>query len=130
MASLVKILVVSASGYQGSTLIRPLLAHKDKYRVTAIEKAGNAAKQLKEQGCTVIEGDPASPEVLQKAATDADVVFSLAISNKLDAVKALVQGLKPKGMVLDCLIVIQITRNLTINLSNRKRFGCGLQKVS
>jgi uncharacterized protein YbjT (DUF2867 family) len=105
MPELVKVLVLGATSYQGSMLVRPLLAHKNRFTVTAIEKAGDSAKKLKEDGCAIVEGDPESSAVLQKAAKDADVVFSLSFADKLEPVKALVGAIKAKGVLLLCCSV-------------------------
>ena len=98
----IKIFVVGATGYQGSTLVHNLLAHTGKYEVTALVRTEQKGADLRELGCKTIVGDLSTTSALQQGAQNADVVFSLASADELAPVQTLVEALKPKGMFRNC----------------------------
>ena len=94
----VKIFVVGATGYQGSTLVHNLLAHGDKYDITILARSESSAAPYKEKGCKAIIGSFEDDRVLKQGSADADVVFSVASADDLAPVQAMVEALKPKGV--------------------------------
>jgi uncharacterized protein YbjT (DUF2867 family) len=80
MASTLRILVTGATGQQGGSVARALLARGHQVRAFTRKPEGAAAKQLAKAGAVIAAGDLADPESLIGAAKGVDTVFLMGNS--------------------------------------------------
>ncbi|KAJ3024045.1 hypothetical protein HKX48_007976 [Thoreauomyces humboldtii] len=91
------ILITGATGYIGGSVLNRLLSHPDRasFDITALTRDAAKGKTFKEKfNVQPLVGSHSDLDTLQKAAEQADVVFSCADADALDAVKAILTGLK------------------------------------
>lgn len=74
--------VVAATGNQGGSTIRALIASSTAYRIRALTRDSNsvAAKSLKELGCQVVQMDMSSSADLDSAFEGANFVYCMTLS--------------------------------------------------
>ncbi|KAF7328355.1 NmrA domain-containing protein [Mycena venus] len=93
-----KVLFIGATGYIGGTVLGKLLQHPrvTNLHVTAFVRDPAKAEKLEAFGVTPVIGDNSKLELLEALAQDADVVFSVANSDDVPAVKAALAGAKKR----------------------------------
>jgi len=74
--------VVGASGNQGGSTIRAIIASSKEYRVRAITRdtSSAAAESLRRLGCQVVKADMTVSEDLNQAFEGADYVYCMTVS--------------------------------------------------
>jgi nucleoside-diphosphate-sugar epimerase len=92
------IFLTGATGYIGGSVLVRLLDHPkaDTFKITALVRSPGKAAQLKTLGVDAVVGSFSDLDRLTKLASEADVVFSTADADNLDAAKAVLAGLKKR----------------------------------
>lgn len=92
------IFITGATGYIGGTILTCLLKHpkSDSFKITAIVRNPEKAKQLKSLGVKVEIGSHSDPEKVEALAAEADVVFEAADVDDLGGTQAVLKGLKKR----------------------------------
>ncbi|KAI0071514.1 NAD-P-binding protein [Panus rudis PR-1116 ss-1] len=104
----VPIFVVGATGYIGGSVLSRLLAHpgaKD-YDITAIVRNQEKAKKLESFGVKTVVGTFEEYDKLEDLASRAHVVFSMADSDNLPAMQAIIRGLRKRHATVNDLPIL------------------------
>ncbi|KAF7344718.1 NmrA domain-containing protein [Mycena venus] len=98
MSSTQRVLFLGATGYVGGTVLWRLLQHPRAadLQITALVRDPAKAKKLEAFGVVPVVGDKANLDLLEALAKDADVVFSVADSDDVSAMKATLAGAKSR----------------------------------
>ncbi|KAJ7923627.1 hypothetical protein B0H13DRAFT_56126 [Mycena leptocephala] len=98
MSSRKNVLFLGATGYVGGTVLWKLLQHPRAidFQITALVRDAAKAEKLKAFGIVPVVGDNSNLDLLQALARDAEVVFSVADSNDVFAMKATLAGAKSR----------------------------------
>ncbi|KAF8199311.1 NAD(P)-binding protein [Mycena galopus ATCC 62051] len=98
MSSPQKVLFFGATGYIGGTVLGKLLRlpRTTNLHITAFVRDPVKAEKVEAFGVTPVIGDNSNLELLQALARDADVVFSVADSSDVPAVKAVLAGARKR----------------------------------
>jgi len=99
MSSTQKVLFLGATGYIGGTVLWRLLQWHPRatdLEITALVRDANKAEKLQAFGVVPVVGDNSNLDLLQALARDADVVFSVADSDDVSAMKATLAGAKSR----------------------------------
>ncbi|KAI9061094.1 NAD-P-binding protein [Trametes sanguinea] len=97
--SKLKIFFTGATGYIGGSVLQSLLQHPkaSTFEITALVRSAEKVKTFREKfGVNAIVGSYAELDKLGSLAGEADVVFSCADADNLDAVQALIRGMKAR----------------------------------
>ncbi|KAL0954821.1 hypothetical protein HGRIS_003766 [Hohenbuehelia grisea] len=98
MANKTKIFFLGATGYVGGSFLTRLLEHPkiDSFAITALVRSPEKAEKLKGLGVKVVVGSHSDLTVIEKLASESDVVAALADADDLDLAKAVLKGLKTR----------------------------------
>lgn len=98
MSSKTNIFVTGATGYIGGSVLARLLDHPNasSFQITALVRSPEKAAKLESVGIKTVIGSLSDLDKLKQAASEVDVLFSMANSDDLDAVKAILSGLKKR----------------------------------
>ncbi|KAF7320742.1 NmrA domain-containing protein [Mycena chlorophos] len=88
------ILLLGATGYVGGTVLTKLLAMKVHPRIVTLVRDAEKAEKLKSFGAEPVVGPMSDTALLQRLASEVDVIFSVANSDDMPAAKALLAGAK------------------------------------
>jgi len=101
MSSKTKIFVTGATGYIGGSVVARLLEHPNhsSFDITALVRSAEKAVKIETLGIKTDIGSFSDLDRLEALTGEADVVFSMADSDDLDAIKAILRGLKKKHNV-------------------------------
>ncbi|KAJ6568547.1 hypothetical protein B0H19DRAFT_1209233 [Mycena capillaripes] len=100
MSSAQKVLFLGATGYIGGTVLCRLLQHPraPDLQITALVRDAAKAKKLGAFGVVPVVGDNSNLDLLETLARDADVIFSVADSTDVSAMKATLAGAKSRAI--------------------------------
>ncbi|KAK7044380.1 hypothetical protein R3P38DRAFT_3388776 [Favolaschia claudopus] len=92
-------LLTGATGYIGGSILARFLAHPqaDSFQFTVLVRDPKKAKKFEELGVKAVVGSHSDPELMEKLASEADVVIATADCDDLGAAKATLAGLKKRG---------------------------------
>ncbi|KAK7039714.1 hypothetical protein R3P38DRAFT_489653 [Favolaschia claudopus] len=92
-------LLTGATGYIGGSILARFLTHPqaDSFRFTVLVRDAKKAKRFEELGVKAVVGSHSDPELMEKLASEADVVIATADCDDLGAAKATLAGLKKRG---------------------------------
>ncbi|EMD33971.1 hypothetical protein CERSUDRAFT_67591 [Gelatoporia subvermispora B] len=111
------IFMLGATGYLGSQVLQRLLAHPSAstFEITALVRSPEKATLLDSQfGVKAVVGHHGELEKLERLASEAHVVFSIASSDDVPAMQAIVAGLRKRQATLgDLPILIHTVSVLT-----------------
>ncbi|KAG7089748.1 hypothetical protein E1B28_011402 [Marasmius oreades] len=98
MSAKVKVLVTGVTGYIGGAVVDRFLARPDasSFDIRAIVRSAEKGEKLKAFGITPIVGSHNDEKVTVKAASEVDVVITMANVDDLEAAKAVLEGLKKR----------------------------------
>ncbi|KAF7300385.1 NmrA domain-containing protein [Mycena chlorophos] len=102
MADAETILYVGATGYIGGTVLHKLLGHTaaqpedSRPRFVALVRDAEKAEKLKTFGIEAVVGETADVVLLERLASEAAVVFSMAESDNVASANALLSGCKTR----------------------------------
>ncbi|KAJ7223348.1 hypothetical protein GGX14DRAFT_427394 [Mycena pura] len=98
MASKRNVLFLGATGYIGGSVLWNLLQHPNisDMKITVLVRNADKAEKLRGFDVVPFVGDLADSKLLQELANDADVVFSFADSDNVQATKATLAGAKKR----------------------------------
>jgi len=91
--------MTGVTGYIGGSVLVRLLepSRKSKYEIRALVRSEEAVEKLKQLGVVPVLGSLDDLELLEKEATNADVVLNTANADHLPGTKAMVKGLSEKS---------------------------------
>ncbi|KAG6831796.1 hypothetical protein H0H92_007473 [Tricholoma furcatifolium] len=94
----IHIFLTGATGYIGGSVLTRLLSHKlsDTFGITLLVRDATKAKQFRTLGVKAVVGSNSDLELLEHLAAEADITFSCADADDLDAVKAILAGMKQR----------------------------------
>ncbi|KAF8994636.1 hypothetical protein BDQ17DRAFT_1311401 [Cyathus striatus] len=97
MSNKVNIFATGITGYIGGSVVAQLLEHPnaESFNITALTRSPEKAEKLKEF-VTPIIGSLSDASLLEKLASEADVVLAMADSDNMEAAKAILKGLKKR----------------------------------
>ncbi|KAF8071698.1 hypothetical protein FPV67DRAFT_1482350 [Lyophyllum atratum] len=92
------IFLTGSTGYIGGSVLTRLLSHplSDTFGITILVRDAAKAKQFRTLGVKAVVGSNLDRALLQRLASDADIVFACADADDLDAAKAILAGLKDR----------------------------------
>ncbi|TCD71996.1 hypothetical protein EIP91_000128 [Steccherinum ochraceum] len=92
------ILFLGATGYIGGSALNRLLEHPkvDTFDITALVRSPEKGRLLEKFGVKHVVGDLKNSELLESLAEKAHVVFSTADADNLEAMQALLRGMKKR----------------------------------
>ncbi|GLB41332.1 putative NAD-P-binding protein [Lyophyllum shimeji] len=92
------ILVTGATGYIGGAVLSRFLARPDisSLSITALVRSPEKSEKLKALGVNAVVGSHENSALVQKLASEADVVLSMADSDHIEAAKAILRGLEAR----------------------------------
>ncbi|KAI3602732.1 NAD-binding protein [Moniliophthora roreri] len=92
------ILVTGATGYIGGSFLSHLLQRPDasSFEFRAVIRSTEKAEKIKAFGVNPIVGSHSDRELMSKAASEADIVITMADCDDLDAAEAILDGLKKR----------------------------------
>ncbi|KAF8994645.1 hypothetical protein BDQ17DRAFT_1331013 [Cyathus striatus] len=95
MLNKVNIFATGITGYIGGSVVAQLLEHPNaaSFNITALTQSPEKAEKLKEF-VTPIIGSHSNADLLEKLASETDVVLAMADSDNMEAAKAILKGLK------------------------------------
>jgi len=98
MSSKTNIFITGATGYIGGSVLLRLLDHPkaDTFHITALVRSEGKAAKLRTLGIDTVIGSLSESDKLEKLASEADLVFSIADADDLGAAKAVLAGLKKR----------------------------------
>ncbi|KAJ8507841.1 hypothetical protein ONZ45_g9825 [Pleurotus djamor] len=98
MADKVEIFLTGATGYIGGTILQRLLQHPRFHdlRINTLVRSAEKAEKLRRFGFTPIIGSLDDSDLMEGAAFAADVVISMADSDHLSSLEAILSGMKRK----------------------------------
>ncbi|KAL0564750.1 hypothetical protein V5O48_017288, partial [Marasmius crinis-equi] len=98
MSEKVKVLVTGITGYIGGAVVNRFLARPDasSFDIRAIVRSPEKAEKLKAFGITPIVGSHNDENVMLKAASEVDVIITMADVDDLKAAKLTLEGLKKR----------------------------------
>jgi nucleoside-diphosphate-sugar epimerase len=98
MAFKTNIFVTGATGYIGGSVVARLLEHPNAsaFQITALVRSSDKAAKLESVGVRAVVGSLGELDKLEKLTSGADVVISTADCDDLDAMKAILKGLKTR----------------------------------
>lgn len=98
MAAKVHFLVLGATGYLGCPALQRFIDHPNaaNWTFTAIVRSADKAEKLQSIGITAVVGSLDDSQILEREASKADVVLSLADSDSLPPIQALLRGSKKR----------------------------------
>ncbi|KIM91255.1 hypothetical protein PILCRDRAFT_811776 [Piloderma croceum F 1598] len=101
MSTKIKIFVTGATGYIGGSVVARLLEHPDSntFEITALVRSAAKAAKLETLGLKTVIGSYSDLNQLELLTSEADVVFSTADCDNLDAIKAKLRGMKNRHEV-------------------------------
>jgi len=96
MASKIKIFYTGATGYIGGSVLQRLLDHpkRDAFEITALVRNADKAKVLNNLGVNTVVASLFDFDKVAELSANANVVINTADSDNLEAVKAILRGLK------------------------------------
>ncbi|KAF7344096.1 NAD-P-binding protein [Mycena venus] len=91
--------LTGATGYIGGTVLTRFLAHPraNTFRFTVLVRDPKKAEVFKELGVKAVVGSRSDVELVERLASQADVVISIADCDDVGAAKATLQGLRKRG---------------------------------
>ncbi|KAF7334916.1 hypothetical protein MVEN_02241300 [Mycena venus] len=91
--------LTGATGYIGGTVLTRFLAHPraNSFQFTVLVRDPKKAEVFKELGVTAVVGSHSDAELVERLASQADVVISIADCDDVGAAKATLQGLRKRG---------------------------------
>ncbi|KAF8687635.1 hypothetical protein AX14_003644 [Amanita brunnescens Koide BX004] len=95
----VNFFVTGATGYIGGSVLAHFLRHpkRDEFEFTALVRSAEKAEKLKRQfGVNTVHGSFSDSGLIEKAASQADVVLSMADADDLGSIQTILRGLKRK----------------------------------
>ncbi|RDB19487.1 Uncharacterized protein C2A9.02 [Hypsizygus marmoreus] len=92
------ILLTGATGYLGGSVLIRLLNHPDiaSVNITALVRSPEKAEKLKPLGVNAVLGSHSDLALLEKLASESDVVIAMADADNIDAARAILKGLKKR----------------------------------
>jgi len=98
MSSKTNIFVTGATGYIGGSVVARLLEHPNanSFQITALVLSPEDAAKLETVGIKTVVGSLGDLDKLEKVTSEADIVFSMASSDDLKAMEAILVGLKKR----------------------------------
>ncbi|KAF9002122.1 NAD(P)-binding protein [Cyathus striatus] len=96
MSTKLNILVLGATGYIGGSVLSQLLNRDDikSLNITALVRSAEKAEKLRNLGVNAVIGSHFDLPLVEKLAKESEVVFSMASADDLEAIQALLKGLK------------------------------------
>ncbi|KAF8986596.1 NAD(P)-binding protein [Cyathus striatus] len=91
------ILMLGVTGYIGGSVLSLFLQREDfktKFNVTALVRSAQKASNLQTLGINTVVGTHSDAQLVEKLAQENEVIFSMADSDYLEAIQALLRGLK------------------------------------
>ncbi|KAI0342692.1 NAD(P)-binding protein [Trametopsis cervina] len=98
MSPRTSVFLTGATGYIGGSVLARLLSHpsRNSFDISVLVRSAEKAKDLEAFGVHAIVGSTADSSLVQDLASQAHVVFSCADSDDLDAIEAVLRGLKQR----------------------------------
>ncbi|KAF8994654.1 hypothetical protein BDQ17DRAFT_1311423 [Cyathus striatus] len=97
MSNKVNIFVTGITGYIGGSVMAQLLEHPNaaSFNITALSRSPEKAEKLKEF-VTPVVGSHSDTDLLEKLASESDVVLAMADADNMEAAQAILKGLKKR----------------------------------
>ncbi|KAK7053090.1 hypothetical protein VNI00_004411 [Paramarasmius palmivorus] len=108
-------LITFLIGYIGGSVLSNLLKRPDRgsFDFRAVIRSAERAEKIKAFGVTPIVGSHSDRELMFKAASEADIVITMADCDDLDAAQAILDGLKKRYEVTNKRSILIHTRRLS-----------------
>ncbi|KAJ7452814.1 NAD(P)-binding protein [Mycena latifolia] len=103
-----KFLLTGATGYVGGTVLTRFLAHPraNTFDITVLVRDPKKAAKFEEQGVHAVVGSHSDAQLVEKLASEADVVIAVADSDDLGAAQAILKGLRKRHARLGTLPIL------------------------